>query len=320
MSSRVTLLDGVRHSLSAIDVSTATTDADLEDVIAVWAVVAPDLPADLPHLQHMLDFWDAIAFLVARIDGRPVGAALVGVFPGTSGQGLASGDVSVPPAVRRRGVGTELLRRISERARSLGKEELLVEAREDDPESIGWLERRGYTEIERQKWVALELTASAAPRVEPPPGIAIVSRAERPDLLDGMFEVAREANADIPGLDSMIDWTFDEWKAFEIDRPSRPPELTFLALEGETVVGRAATDVIAGQASLGLTAVRRSHRRRGIARALKLAQIRAAKEAGYPRLLTENEETNEPIRRLNESLGYRPVPGNVVFRGPLAAG
>lgn len=304
----------------ALDVATAMTDADLEDVIAVWAVVAPDLPADLPHLHHMLDFWHELAFLVARIDGRPVGAALVGVFPGMSEQALASGDVSVLPANRREGVGSELLRRISGHARSLGRDELLVEAREDDPDSIGWLERRGFMEIERQKWVALDLTAVDAPRVEPPLEITIVSRAERPDLLNGMFEVTSEANADIPGLDSTIDWTFDEWKAFEIDRPSRPPELTFLALEGETVVGRATMDVIAGQASLGLTAVRRSHRRRGIARALKLAQIRAAKEAGYPRLLTENEETNEPIRRLNESLGYRPVPGNVVFRGPLTSG
>jgi hypothetical protein len=32
----------------------------------------------------------------------------------------------------------------------------------------------------------------------------------------------------------------------------------------------------------------------------------------------EIEMRNEPIRRLNERLGYRPAPGRVVMRGPLA--
>ena len=37
----------------------------------------------------------------------------------------------------------------------------------------------------------------------------------------------------------------------------------------------------------------------------------------YERMLTESQHENEPMRRLNESLGYRPIPGTIVFRGPL---
>ena len=61
----------------------------------------------------------------------------------------------------------------------------------------------------------------------------------------------------------------------------------------------------------------RARRRR---EALKLSQIRAAKERGFPRLLTESQHENEPMRRLNERLGFRPEPSmsTIVLRGPLA--
>ena len=47
-------------------------------------------------------------------------------------------------------------------------------------------------------------------------------------------------------------------------------------------------------------------------------QIAWAKQAGYKRLSTNNEERNAPIRRLNEQFGYRPGPALILFRGPLA--
>ena len=65
--------------------------------------------------------------------------------------------------------------------------------------------------------------------------------------------------------------------------------------------------------------MKRAWRGCGIARALKRAEIAWAKSAGYERLSTTNELRNEPIRRLNERLGYRPVPGRIFLRGPLAS-
>ncbi len=50
---------------------------------------------------------------------------------------------------------------------------------------------------------------------------------------------------------------------------------------------------------------------------MKLAEIATAKAAGLPWLETESQQDNEPMRRLNESLGYRRKPGMVVYRGPL---
>ncbi len=96
---------------------------------------------------------------------------------------------------------------------------------------------------------------------------------------------------------------------FDIARPTRDPRLSFVALVDGRVVGFASVDVIGDNGYHGLTAAVREHRRRGIARAVKQHQIATARMLGIQRLVTESEERNEPMRRLNASLGYRPIPG-----------
>jgi L-amino acid N-acyltransferase YncA len=122
-----------------------------------------------------------------------------------------------------------------------------------------------------------------------------------------MFECAREAMADILGLDSEVlpDWA--SWRAGE-ERPARSPDLTVLAIANDVVIGYGRLDVFDGRVGFhGLTAVRRAWRRRGIGRAMKTRQIALAKAAGLERLVTESQHANEPMRRLNESLGYGRV-------------
>jgi GNAT superfamily N-acetyltransferase len=189
--------------------------------------------------------------------------------------------------------------------------------REQDEEAVDYFQKRGYVEVERQKALELDLTGLEAHRSQPPPGVEIFSWAERPDLTPGMYELYREASGDIPGLDAETGWTAAEWRARELERPNRRYDLSFLAVAGGEVVGYATLDVFPAGAFHGLTAVARAWRRRGVGRALKLSQIAAAKEAGLERLFTESEERNEPMRRLNEDLGFRPIPGMIVLRGPL---
>ena len=164
----------------------------------------------------------------------------------------------------------------------------------------------------------LTLDGIEPPEVEPPPGVRVASRAEEPDRLNEMYRVAVQADEDIPGSETVQ--TYEQWRAQDIDKPGRLPELCYLALAGEEVVGYAVLQVFGDKAFHGLTATRRDWRRRGVATALKRAQIAAAKRAGLERLLTESEERNEPMRRLNEKLGFVPAPewSMVVMRGPLA--
>ena len=60
-------------------------------------------------------------------------------------------------------------------------------------------------------------------------------------------------------------------------------------------------------ANSGLTGVRQEWRRMGIATALKVSVLRAARERGLKRLITANEENN-PILGINQTLGYKPLP------------
>jgi ribosomal protein S18 acetylase RimI-like enzyme len=254
--------------------------------------------------------------VLARLDGAVAGGATSYTFPSTPE--VLQVDVTVLPDFRRRGIGEALFRELSARARELGKAELQVEVREDDEQSIRFAERRGFRELERQKAVVLYVGALAAPpAVEAPSGVEILSRGERPDLERELYELDQAAGRDIPGLDSEGDWSFEEWREFVIERPGADPDLSFVAIAGDEVVGSASMLVIGGIAYHGLTAVAREWRGRGIATALKHAQIAAAHSRGLTRLVTESQHDNLPMRRLNEKLGYVAEPGTIVFRGPL---
>jgi GNAT superfamily N-acetyltransferase len=285
---------------------------DLAAVAAIHAAVARpgESPPDVAFLQASLDRSPELRYLLT--DG---GAGFVGsIFPGEDSTFLPA-RADVLPDRRGTGVTTALLRAASERARELGFQGLQIEVREDETGYVDFLLARGYVEVERQKAVALDLRDHEPQPPFAPPGIAIENR--RDEHVRGMYETSLEANADIPGLDSEHVATFEEWHAFEIARPSRDTRLAFVALADGEVVGYASIDRIGETGYHGLTGVRRAYRRRGIAKALKLHQIAAAKELGLAQLVTESEETNLPMRRLNDELGYRPIPGTIVLQGPL---
>jgi mycothiol synthase len=139
----------------------------------------------------------------------------------------------------------------------------------------------------------------------------------QPDLEREMYEVDREASADIPGLGATHDADFDEWRVFAIERPSRALDLTFLAIAEGRVVGVAYMELTGDRCFHNLTGVRREWRGRGVASAMKRAQIAGAMAKGVKRLVTESQHENLPMRRLNEKLGYRPLPATILMRRPL---
>ena len=256
---------------------------------------------------------------LARIDGSAVGSAVGVIFPQRVDRVFTI--VTVLAGQRRRGAGSALYEAISAWTAGRGLGELEVPVLDNDPESLAFAQRRGFTEERREVGLVLHLAEIAPPEIEPPNGVEIVTWAERPELARGMYEVALEAFPDIPGFEDDDIEPFDDWLAHDMRGSGDRPEATFAALAGEEVVGYAKFSLTGAQPAIAhhdLSAVKRAWRGRGVARALKAAQINWALANGYTELHTRNEERNEPIRRLNARFGYRPGIGRIYLAGPIS--
>jgi GNAT superfamily N-acetyltransferase len=98
------------------------------------------------------------------------------------------------------------------------------------------------------------------------------------------------------------------------------PEGSFVALRGGEIVGYAGMWEHANGSATGehgLTAVRRDHRRRGIATALKRTQLHWAARSGVHELVTWTQRGNEPMQGLNRKLGYVDRHRELTFQGAL---
>ncbi len=161
----------------------------------------------------------------------------------------------------------------SEQARSIGKSGLEVWTTTRTPDVVAFLEPRGYREVRR--YVISELQVADAP--DPgPPRFALTTFAERPELADELYQLALVAYPDQPGRSATRigpDW-------YEWGLRAHPSDGYFVALEEGRVVGYGYLELDGEQWRNGFMAVARDRRGRGVAGAIKRAQIAWAKERG----------------------------------------
>jgi mycothiol synthase len=289
--------------------------ASLEVYNTVWPHDAVTIEAVHSFRDSARDYLDCLV----REDGVILGSGVGALFAYRARRVVAL--ITVLAGQRRRGAGTALYEAISVWASERGARELEVSVSGSDPESLSFARRRGFTEERREVGLVLRLAGVSPPPVRPPAGIQIVTWAQRPELARGMYEVDLEARPDIPGFEDAAAEPFQDWMAHHMQRPTDSPEATFIALAGEEVAGYAKLSLTAPTAAgHAMTAVRRAWRGRGIARALKAAEINWALANGYTELHTSNEERNEPIRRLNARLGYQPGIARIHLAGPISGG
>jgi GNAT superfamily N-acetyltransferase len=214
-------------------------------------------------------------------------------------------------------IDEQRFRAASAAAHQLGKTGLEVWTTDRTPEVVAFLEPQGYEEVRR--YVISELDVAAAP--DPgPPAFDLVTLAERPDLAPALYELAQIAHRDQPGRsESKISDAWYQWGL-----AANPPESYFIALDGGRVLGYGYLeheDLDNGdeQWKNGFMAVAREARGRGIAGAIKRAQIAWAKANGVSTLRTANEVRLEGMLALNRRFGYRTLYDEIVLRGPAAA-
>ena len=202
-------------------------------------------------------------------------------------------------------------RQASERARAIGKTGLEVWTTTKTQEVADFLLGRGYEE--HRRYAISELDVASAPEPEAPRH-EIVSLAERPDLADELFAIARAAYPDQFGREGT--YVGEEW--YEWGLRAHPPESYLIALEDGRALGYGYLEQEGEKWRVGFLAVAREARGRGVAGAIKRAQTAWAKEHGIPSLRTANEVRLVGLIALNRRFGYRPLHEEIVLRGPLA--
>lgn len=300
------------------------TIAGTEEELAEWVAVrnrdVPEFPIPMEDVVRLRTVNPDRRELLYREGGVPVAAALAARrLSGPPGSFFT--HIWVDEEVRRRGIGSRIAEQVLIEARSFEATTLETMVREDSSAGRAFAERYGFEQYARNVGLELSLADLDPPQLSAPEGIEITTLQQRPDLLRGVYETALEAWPDVPGMGEDQELgTFEEWSQRNLGWASFNPESFFLAVADGEVVGYAQLSINPLRPTCGdneFTAVRRAWRGRGIAGALKRAQVAWAKEAGLEVLETGNEERNEPIRKLNARLGYVPGPVWLFMRTQL---
>jgi mycothiol synthase len=302
----------------AVYVRRCADDADLARSVEIYNAVWPARAVTTAEVEG----WRRAAVdsteLLAALDGVDVGSAAAALQPQHPDACFTL--ITVLREHRRRGAGTALYEAVSEWAADRGIDKLETRVLDDDPSGLDFARRRGFEEISVEAGLELDLRTASIDDTRPD-GVEIVSLADRPELADATFDVAVDAIPDVPGDHRWTPPPRERWVDEHVLGPATPPDVVFVAVgEGEVIAYamlRLTPD--ARTAAHRMTAVKRAWRGRGVATALKRAQIRWARERGLERLRTDNEERNAPMLRVNQRLGYRPAAGRATLRGPLAS-
>lgn len=228
--------------------------------------------------------------------------------------------VAVDPARRRCGVGVALYADVLAFAREHGATRLHAEVREACAgEGMSFAERCGF-HVERHIFEStIDLTAFDEERfaghVEAleRAGIRFFSMADLGNTEDAqrrLHALNERQVLDIPGQ-ARHERPFDAFQRSVCQAAWYRAGGQILAADGDEWIGLSAIGYFAetNSAYNMMTGVAAPYRGRGLALALKLLAIRAARSWGAAYTRTNNDSENAPMLAVNRKLGYRPEPG-----------
>jgi mycothiol synthase len=287
------------------------TDRDLEAYVAVAnAAVPDDIPWNAEKMRERRDRDPRRLYLLAELDGDLVAVGFAGPSDNADRGFVAP---RVLPRARRRGIGTALLVRLADHLESLGFETAGAHVDGNDEGSLAFADRFGFEETDRQ--VEQVRTLGEEPPAQPPPGVTFVTIAERPELLREAHPLGLQGWADMATTEP-VSISLDDWLADE----ATFPEGSFVALADGEIVGYSGLCRLGDDTTVaedGLTVVRADWRRRGLATALKRAELAWAAANGIREVITWTQRGNDAMRVANERLGYVYRQVSVNMRGPI---
>ena len=223
---------------------------------------------------------------------------------------------TVQPEARGRGIGSQLLVRMEERARELAREAdegdevfLGVDCASSDESARRLFESQGFEHV-RYFWKMGVALDQEPPEPEWPDGIRL-DHARRGEERE-VFEASEDAFQD--------HWDhqpheYDEWRQWMVDTEFYDPELWLLARDGDEIAGISLLFIDPGEGWVGVLGVRPRWRRRGIAKALLYASFREIRGRGKPRAVLGVDAANPTgATQLYESVGMRVLSEDAAYR------
>ena len=308
------------------------TPDDYAAAVDVSNRVWPDYPNTVDEWRHEDEHRDPKCRAekwVAEVDGSVVGYAGYEQYLGQYHPQKFGVFASLLPEHRGRGLGTALFEAVRAGLAPYDPIRLTADTREDQGRGVAFLSRHGFVEVMRSWESRLDLAGFEPAHFEPAAsqalGNGLVLRAwpelaAVPDRERRMWLLSQELVRDVPSTDAHTPVDFDYYVRERLGHPDFIPEALLVALDGDEWVGF--TQLWRSQASpelyTGLTGVKRSHRRRHIALALKVHSIADAKARGVPQIKTWNEQNNRGMLAINERLGFVKQPAWIIYALDLA--
>ncbi len=199
----------------------------------------------------------------------------------------------------------------------------------DMSHALQFLKEYGFQEIMRYPISQLEVDSfdeskfTGLPEKMREAGIRITTVKELaetdPDWKHKIYELSCVLAQDVPSAEPYVKITFEEFDKGSFENPNYLPEGWFVALDDDQYVGESSLWLSQSdekKLETGLTGVARSHRRKGIATAMKVRGIDFARQRGVKNIVTDNEENN-PMYQINVMLGFKPLPAAIEFEKQL---
>lgn len=314
----------------------ATTDEDYALLIGIHNAAWPDELATLASWRFHESRWPKDKLhsrFIVESEGQPIteGAYMEPFWANAPGK-YVYGYSSLPAYEERTDLHQMIYDYVLAQLADRQPTVLGTDIREDRTLRVEWLKSQGFVQKMRFPISELDIASfdfsrfnGAQARVASA-GVTITTLEQMqkndPNWMQKVYAMICEIEEDVPQPDPHAQEPFDEFvKGFE--NPHLWPEGWMMAIDpalnpDDPVGAYVGVSMLAKNPPMPqrintwLTGVVRSHRRKGIALAMKLRAIEFAIQQGGTAIRTDNEENN-PMLGINKMLGFVEIPAEAAF-------